>query len=133
MSRRLDRSAHVIDEERPCPHQRIPRPEDGQILRDALGAVFHGVEQLSRTEYSLANPSPINRDVKNNQEKVAIAGVGQTSGNLPTGFVSANGLPAGATTITVTVTAASLTGDGLIPDGTTLEQDFALAVLNAHQ
>src|SRR5664280_1110115 len=46
VSRRLDRSANVIDELRPRPHQRIARPEDGQVLRDALGPVFHRVEKL---------------------------------------------------------------------------------------
>lgn len=79
-------------------------------------------DELTRREWSLRDPSPITYDRKNNQEKVAIAPLGQS-----------NGLVAGMTTITVTVTAWGLAGDGLDPDGSTLRQDFALAVENAHQ
>lgn len=84
--------------------------------------MYYNKDDLSRTEYSLRDPSPITYDRKNNQEKVAILQVGQPSG-----------LPVGATTITVTVTGFSIVDDGLEPHGSTHRQDFALAVLNAHQ
>ena len=43
-----------------------------------------------------------------------------------------NGLPSGVTTLTITVRAFAIGGDGLDPVGTTNRQDFALAVENAH-
>ncbi|MBK9966606.1 MAG: S8 family serine peptidase [Holophagales bacterium] len=87
------------------------------------GNVFYSNrDDLARTENSLRDPaSPVSRDRKNNQEKAAIAPVGQP-----------NGLPAGATTLTITVRAFNLTENGLIPDDPARRQDFAIAVENAH-
>lgn len=61
------------------------------------------------------------RDRKNNHEKIAIAKAGET-----------NGLPAGATTLTIRVSAFNISENGLIPDDAERRQDFAIAVENAH-
>ena len=93
------------------------------IQRTWYGNLFYvNRDDLSRREFSLRDPSPVDYDRRNNVEKVAIASLGQP-----------NGLVAGMTTITVTVTAWGLTGDGLDPTGSTSRQDFALAVENARQ
>ena len=79
-------------------------------------------DDLSRREFSLRDPAaPVYRDRKNNQEKVAIPAVGE-----------ANGLPAGATTLTITVSAFNISESGMVPDDPTRVQDFAVAVENAH-
>jgi hypothetical protein len=79
-------------------------------------------DDLSRREFSLRDPAaPVYRDRKNNQEKVAIPAVGE-----------ANGLPAGATTLTITVRAFNISESGIVPDDPTRVQDFAVAVENAH-
>lgn len=72
-----------------------------------------------RDGYSLQDPSPV-YDRKNNVEKIDIR---------------ASELPVGGGTITVTITPAVINGDGLNPYGTLhcRCQDFALAVINAHE
>jgi subtilisin family serine protease len=78
-------------------------------------------DDLARREWSLRDPASVTRDRKNNHEKIAIAKAGET-----------NGLPAGATTLTIRVSAFNISENGLIPDDAERRQDFAIAVENAH-
>jgi hypothetical protein len=80
---------------------------------------YTDIYSVSRDGYSLQDPSPV-YDRKNNVEKID---------------VRASELPVGGGTITVTVTPAVINGDGLNPYGTLhcRCQDFALAVINAHE
>jgi hypothetical protein len=67
---------------------------------------------------TLLDPFQVVYDRKNNVERINIKGLT---------------IPPGVNTVTVTVTANSLTGDGINPDSnSTFQQDFALAVENAH-
>lgn len=78
---------------------------------------YTSIDSCSRDGYSLLDPTVV-FDRKNNVERINIRG---------------NSLPAGVTSITVTVSAFSLTGDGVQPwsDNLTFKQDFALGVENA--
>ena len=84
------------------------------VNRDDLGQ--------ARTEYSLTfSPGQTPQyDRKNNVERINI---------------KATSLPAGATSLTVTVTPFSLSANGLDPEGTAtgLKQDFALFAVNARE
>lgn len=80
---------------------------------------YTAIDSCSRNGYSLRDPSPVVYDCKNNVERINIEG---------------GSIPPGATTITVTVSAFSLTGDGINPGSNSVfQQDFALGVENAHQ
>lgn len=82
---------------------------------------YYNRDDLSRTGYSLRDPSPVSYDRKNNQEGITIAASEQP-----------NGLPTGTTSLTITVTAFSVGVDGLDPHGNTPRQDFAVAGVNVH-
>lgn len=93
------------------------------VTRRWYGNLFYlDRDDLSRREFSLRDPFPVSYDHKNNHEKIVIAPLG-----------GANGLVTGMTRIKVWVSAFGIAGDGLDPDGSTLRQDFALAVENARQ
>ncbi len=80
---------------------------------------YTSIDSCARDGYALRNPWPATYERKNNVEKIDI---------------KASDIPAGATQITVRVTAFSLTGDGMDPTSNSqFRQDFALAVENAHQ
>lgn len=77
---------------------------------------YTSIDSCSRNGYSLRNPGSITYDRKNNVERINI---------------KASDIPSGATQVTITVTANSLTGDGIDPEGSTFRQDFALMAENA--
>jgi len=90
----------------------------GQTHRYQGNAYYTSIDSCARDGYSLLNPA-MPFDHKNNVERINIRG---------------GSLPMGVSSITVTVSAFSLTGDGIFPgDSADFRQDFALAVENARQ
>ncbi len=80
---------------------------------------YTSIDSCTRDGHSLRDPSPVVYDRKNNVERINIR---------------ASDIPAGVTTLTVQVTAFSLTGDGINPQSNSIfRQDFALVAENAHQ
>ncbi len=75
--------------------------------------------ESSRQGCSLNRPSTLAPDSRNNVERIDISPAQLSQNNI--------------STLTVKVSPGVIRGDGIEPTGSTLRQDFALFVVNAHE